>query len=313
MNKEYLDRLRLTDPVGYITAAVQWFGFERLFRRYYGIYRGKVIDNVDPENRGRCRIIIPSIGHQTEADVPADIYAIPCMTGLSVGNSRQVHGCFFPPDIGDEVFVTFESGLTNNPVFMGGWVHAGNANGPELRTQDASIKGIRTKYGHYISFNDTSGEIRIERGDGEGNPSGNVIRFDGPTIELIAQDGSNIVITTDTVTATGTDGSFVNVGKDAVELQNATGSRVAISGANAEISVAGSITLTAGATISVKAPQVNLGNGPSYEPAVMGQTFSTQYLTHTHASAAPTIPTSPQLGAPLVVASGLSIGVKVSI
>jgi hypothetical protein len=235
------------------------------------------------------------------------------MTGLSTGNSNQVHGCFFPPDVGDEVFITFERGLTNNPIYMGGWIHAGNANGPEVRTQDASIKGIRTKYGHYISFNDTSGEVRIERGDGEGKPSGNVIRFDGPTIEMTTQDGSNIVITTDTVTAAGTDGSFVKIGSDAVEMQNATGSKMSISGANAEITVAGSIKMTAGGSISIKAPQVNLGSGPNYEPAVLGQTFSTQYLTHTHVSAPPTVPTSPQVGSPLVVANGLSIGVKVSL
>jgi hypothetical protein len=307
-----INKMRKTDPAGYLTEMVKYFGFEYMFNRYYGIYRGIVIDNVDGENRGRCRILIPAIGHQTVKDVPKDIYALPCMNGLSVGESGQVHGVLFPPDIGDQVFVAFEKGLTGNPIYLGGWVHQSASTGSAVRSEDASVKGIRTKYGHYISFNDTSGVITVERGNGEGAASGTMITLDGPTISVISQDGSNIVLTTDTVTVEGTDGSKAVIGADAITLTNATGTEIEASGAKVSVTATGSITLQSDTKIVLKAPQVDIGKGPVFEPAVMGQTFSTQYITHTHISAAPTTPTTPQVGAPPAVQSGLSLGVRVS-
>ena len=307
-----LKKLRLTDPASYIIESVAQYGFERIFGRYYGIYRGIVIDNVDPERRGRCRILIPSLGHQDDKDVPSDLYAIPCSTGLSVGNSGQPHGCFFPPDIGDQVFVSFEKGLSINPIYMGGWLHAGTENGGVLRSQDAHIKGIRTKHGHYISFNDESGVVTIERGAGEGAASGTKVTLDGPTISVVSQDGSNIVVTTDTVTITATDGSKGVIGSDKVSLTNATGSIVEADGAKVTVTAAGDITLQSGTKIALLAPQVDLGSGPAYEPAVMGQTFALQYVTHFHGSSAPTLPTTPQIAAVPAVLNGLSLGVRVS-
>jgi hypothetical protein len=306
-------KMRQTDPAGYIMESVKRFGMERMFSRYYGIYRGVVIDNVDPENRGRCRVIVPATGQLTEDDVPPNLYALPCMTGLSVGKSGELHGCFFPPNIGDQVFVTFEQGMTTGPIYMGGWVHAGSVNGPELRTQDASVKGIRTKYGHYISFNDESGAIQIERGNASGGPSGTKIVFDGSTVSVLSPSGSNVVVTTDRITVTSQDGSAIDCGNDSVTLTSKTGTELKVEGANVSVTAVGEITLESKSKIVLKAPLVDVGNGPTYEPMVMGQTFSTQYVTHVHGSAAPTVPTTPQLGAPPVPLSGLSLGVRVSV
>jgi hypothetical protein len=139
-----------------------------------------------------------------------------------------------------------------------------------------------------------------------------MITLDGPTISVISQDGSNIVLTTDTVTVEGTDGSKAVIGADAITLTNATGTEIEASGAKVSVTATGSITLQSDTKIVLKAPQVDIGKGPVFEPAVMGQTFSTQYITHTHISAAPTTPTTPQVGAPPAVQSGLSLGVRVS-
>lgn len=309
---EAIKKLRITDPAGYLIEYVMRFGFERVFKRYYGIYRAIVIDNSDPENRGRCRVLVPSIGQQSEQNVPSNLYAIPCMTGLSVGKSGEPHGCFFPPDIGDQVFVVFEDGLPSNPVYLGGWVHAGTEKGGVIRSQDAHIKGIRTKYGHYISFNDESGVVTMERGGGEGSASGTKVTLDGPTISVVSQDGSNIVLTTDTVTVEATDGSKAVIGADAITLTNKTGTKIEASGVEVSVTATGGITLQSATKIAIKAPQVDIGKGPNFEPAVMGQTFATQYATHTHASAAPTLPTTPQLGLIPAVLNGLSLGVRVS-
>jgi hypothetical protein len=307
-----INKMRSTDPAGYITEMVKYFGFEYMFNRYYGIYRGIVIDNVDPENRGRCRVLIPAIGHQTVKDVPTGIYAIPCMNGLSVGDSNQMHGCFFPPDLGDQVFVAFEKGLTGNPIYLGGWIHASNETGSAVRTTDASIKGIRTKYGHYISFDDASGAIKIERGDASGEASGTVIKLEGPEISIVSQDGSSIIVTKDTVTTTSTDGSSSVIGVDKVSLTTSSGTLIEADGSEVTVSAKGNINIKSATKIALSAPQVDIGKGPVFEPMVMGQTFSTQYITHTHISAAPASPTTPQVGAPPAVQAGLSLGVRVS-
>jgi ribosomal protein L14 len=307
-----IGRMRQTDPAGYLMQAVRRFGFERMFGRYYGIYRAIVIDNSDPELRGRCRVQVPSLGHTSEKDVPADLYAIPCMTGLSVGESGQIHGSFFPPDVGDQVWVTFEKGLPCNPVYMGGWVHAGNVKGDEVRTESATTKAIRTKSGHYITFDDDGGSIRISRGDGDGNPSGTLIVLDGDTVLVTSSTGSSVAVTGDTVTMVAKDGSLVTCGDGQTAMVNANGTSLSLDGADVSIAAAGDINLTSGGKITIKAGTVDIGKGPVYEPAVMGNTFAVQYLTHTHVTTVPTLPTSPQVGAPPVPLSGLSLGVRVS-
>ena len=88
---------RIKDPIGWLIEYVGTYGFEQLFKRYYGTYKGIVIDNQDPEQRGRVIVQIPSLGHLKESDVPTDTFALPCMTGLSVGESNIVHGVFMPP------------------------------------------------------------------------------------------------------------------------------------------------------------------------------------------------------------------------
>ncbi len=69
----------------------------------YGLYRAVVQDNVDPEQRYRLRVDAPSLGSTplpwAEACVP----------------SGQCCG----PSIGDSVWIMFEAGDVNNPVWIG--------------------------------------------------------------------------------------------------------------------------------------------------------------------------------------------------
>jgi hypothetical protein len=43
-------------------AQVQRWGFEYVFKRYYGLYEANVTDVRDPEKRGRIRALCPAIG-----------------------------------------------------------------------------------------------------------------------------------------------------------------------------------------------------------------------------------------------------------
>lgn len=305
-----LKRLRSSDPAGYLIEAVRAYGLERVFGRYYGVYRGIVLDNVDPEKRGRCRVMVPAIGHQNELDVPAGVYALPSMPGLSVGESGQVHGTFMPPDPGDQVWVMFEKGQTTSPVYIGGWIHASASNGEAVRSDNGSLRGIRTKAGHYLVFDDATGVIRVEVGDGQGVATGTKMELREDLIEVTSTSGSVVTVSADTVTLEGKDGSTVTCGSDAVTLRNKTGSSASLNGANVTIDCKGTLKLSA--TKIELVGTTYMGRGKAFEPAMMGRSFATQYMTHTHVTAIPSTPTSPQTGVPPVIGSGLSSSVFVS-
>jgi len=79
--------------------------------RYFGIYRGTVIDNVDPMQMGRISVIVPDVGSVTPST-----WAMPCapMAGKQMG-------AFFVPQIGAGVWIQFEGGDPDYPVWVGGW------------------------------------------------------------------------------------------------------------------------------------------------------------------------------------------------
>jgi uncharacterized protein involved in type VI secretion and phage assembly len=75
----------------------------------YGKYRGTVVNNVDPQKLGRLQIQVPNVlGKNTSA------WALPCVP--YAGN--QV-GTFLIPPIGANIWVEFEAGNPNYPIWSG--------------------------------------------------------------------------------------------------------------------------------------------------------------------------------------------------
>lgn len=114
-----------------IVNSIRTFGIEH-FGRYYSFYRAKVSSNDDPQNRGRIQITIPAINN----DKPLQEWAIPVS-----GYAGDKYGQFFPPEAGDFVWVAFECGDINFPIYMGGWWRQGKAPDGFSKTR----RGIRTK------------------------------------------------------------------------------------------------------------------------------------------------------------------------
>lgn len=76
------------------------------FGLYYGIYRGTVSDNKDPENLGRIRIKVPQIYGKESPEKWVE---------------QKGNGIFYVPEIGEPIFVTFEGGNTRFPIYECGW------------------------------------------------------------------------------------------------------------------------------------------------------------------------------------------------
>lgn len=79
--------------------------------KYYGIYRGTVVNNIDPLQIGRIMATVPDVG----GAIPTT-WAMPC-----VPIAGKQMGTFMVPQIGSGVFVQFEAGDPDRPVWIGGW------------------------------------------------------------------------------------------------------------------------------------------------------------------------------------------------
>jgi uncharacterized protein involved in type VI secretion and phage assembly len=77
--------------------------------KFLGKYRGTVINNVDPEQRGRIMVIVPDV-----STVVPSTWAMPC---LPVGGMQM--GMFTVPPIGAGVWIEYEQGDPDYPVWVG--------------------------------------------------------------------------------------------------------------------------------------------------------------------------------------------------
>lgn len=80
--------------------------------KYYGKYRGTVINNIDPEMRGRLIVTVPDV-----LGVVPSTWAEAC-TPLA-GPTGPPMGFFIVPPIGTGVWVEFENGDPNYPIWTG--------------------------------------------------------------------------------------------------------------------------------------------------------------------------------------------------
>jgi Type VI secretion system/phage-baseplate injector OB domain len=79
--------------------------------RYYGKYRGTVLTNVDPEQRGRIIALVPDVLGITPSN-----WAHPC-----VPIAGKQEGTFMVPQIGAGIWIEFEQGDPDYPIWVGGF------------------------------------------------------------------------------------------------------------------------------------------------------------------------------------------------
>jgi uncharacterized protein involved in type VI secretion and phage assembly len=77
-------------------------------KKYYGKYRGTVINNIDPMQMGRIQVIVPDV-----TVIPSS-WAMPCVPVAGIQN-----GMYAVPIIGSGVWVEFEQGDPDYPIWAG--------------------------------------------------------------------------------------------------------------------------------------------------------------------------------------------------
>ena len=80
-------------------------------QKFYGKYRGMVISNVDPMQQGRLMVQVPDVGGL----IPGT-WAMPCVPIAGIQN-----GMFALPIPGSGVWVEFEQGDPDYPIWVGGF------------------------------------------------------------------------------------------------------------------------------------------------------------------------------------------------
>ena len=148
-------------------------------QKYFGKYRGTVINNVDPMQIGRLQVQVPDV----TGLIPSS-WAMPCFP-----SSGKQMGFWSVPQIGTGVWVEFEQGDPDYPIWSGCWYgSAADVPAIALQTQPplssfvaqtatqyvlqvSDLPGptggilLKTTLGALISINDTTG-ITISDGKG---------------------------------------------------------------------------------------------------------------------------------------------------
>ena len=157
--------------------------------QYFGKYRGTVFDNIDPMQMGRIQVIVPDV-----TSVLPSTWALPClpMTGPQCG-------VFTVPPIGATVWVEFEHGDRDYPIWTGGfWGSAAEvpvvalATTPPLQTIVLQTVGENT-----LQISDMpgpSGGILLK------SATGALISITDTGITITNGQGATIVLTGPTVT-----------------------------------------------------------------------------------------------------------------
>lgn len=104
------------------------------------LMRGIVVDNDDPKKMGRVRIRIPSIHGRKELVKKEDLpWAYPCFPVASYNS-----GMFILPEVGSRVWLLFEDGDLNKPVYIGGMYSKGAvSNSTNFRYTGDDEKDVR--------------------------------------------------------------------------------------------------------------------------------------------------------------------------
>jgi len=317
----------MQNPLAWLRKQIQKWGLENWAKRFYGIYPAQVIDNEDPDNLGRVRAIIPAIGISKKDDVPMSQWIMPCSPSLGTNSVKmsedattdgQMSGMFFPPDIGTNLWICFQWGDVRFPVYMGGFVTEKNKS---TTFENALQKGIRTRSGHFLRFDDNLDNLSImlAKGDGTGEPTSAFISIDkddnvqisngiGSTVYMNAKDKETTIMTSD-----GEDppaaASLLFLGQDEITLATKSGGAFGMKGKNFT-ATGDNFVVDCKKEFNANTGSVSLGKGAK-EPAVKGTMFMTNYTVHAHPSPGFGIPVPPSTP-PIALYKELSTVVKVA-
>jgi hypothetical protein len=169
---------------------------------FWGKYRGTVVNNIDPEQRGRLIVMVPDV-----LSLIPSTWAEPC-TPLA-GPTGPPMGVYLVPPIGAGVWVEFEQGDPDYPIWVG------------CRWGASSDVPTLAKAGLPISPSiilQTAGQNCIVISDVPGPTGGIMLRCGGSTL-TITQTGITLLAPKVEVTAATVDiAGITDINKGALKV-----------------------------------------------------------------------------------------------
>ena len=156
---------------------------------FYGKYRGTVVNNIDPMQIGRIQAMVPDVSGLLPTS-----WATPCLPVTGVQN-----GTFTVPPIGAGVWIEFEQGNPDRPIWVGGFYSPADV--PAMaRAVPPGVSGFtfQTTLQNGITISDTpgpTGGILMKTTTGAmisvsdvgitiSNGKGAIITMTGPTVDV---------------------------------------------------------------------------------------------------------------------------------
>ena len=251
---------------------------EWIDERRYGKYRAFVVDNEDPEKRGRLRLHIPSVLGDEETG-----WALPC---FPFGGGES-YGWFAVPEKEAQVWAEFEEGDISRPIWTGVfWPRKDDVPSDAAKTPP-STRIFQTPSGHIMQFDDEDGEesfrlFHPREAEISIDKNGSMVLLDasGAQVKLDAE-GKKIIIE-------DANGNQLVMDSSGISAEDGSGNK---------IEMAASGVTVKGQQIVVQGTQVMLG-GQGGESLIKGMGFMTFFNTHTHGTAVgpsspPVVPMTP--------------------
>lgn len=243
--------------------------------RYYGKYRGFVTDNADPDQMGRVRAKVPAVLGDAESG-----WALP---STPFGGEKD-QGFFMIPEVGAQVWMEFEAGNVDTPIWTGTLWKSNGDPPKESAKNPPATRILKTPSGHILQFDDDSGSEQIILS----HPKGSSLTIDkNGTVILADSQGDKITLDASNkkVVLEDANGNTLTMASSGSSLEDCNGNKIDMTSSGITIK---------GTQIVLDGTQVMLG-GSGGEPIIKGTTFLTMLATHMHPSAmGPTGPPIPQ-------------------
>lgn len=244
-------------------------------QRFYGKYRGFVIDNLDPEQRGRLKVSVPSVFGQQ-----ITYWALPCLPFGGLADQ----GIFYLPSVNAQVWVEFEEGNKDQPIWTGVFWQPSEGVPEEAIDHYPNNRVIKTPSGHCLEFDDEAGKEGLRLTHSKGS---RLTIDEAGTVHLTDAQGAHL-----TLDAEGNSLILEDTNGNRLVMDNA-GTTVSDGNGNEVVMSAGELKVS-GQSIVISGTQVDVG-GLGGEPLIKGQSFLSLFATHVHTCTAPGSPTSPPI------------------
>ena len=238
----------------------------------YGKYPGFVVDNQDPDKRGRLLVTVPGVVDESD-------WALPCMPFGGLAD----HGWFMVPEVHAQVWVEFVAGDIDRPIWTGTFWQKDDTVPQEAAKAEPTTRILKTPGGNFLQFDDADGEEQIIlRHTKEAELS---MDKDG-TVTVKDAQGNTLILDADAgeVLLEDTNGNSLALTSSGITLEDANGNTVELGSSG--ITIEGQQVVLKGSTVMLA--------GQGGEPVLKGTSFLTAFAAHTHPSAmGPTGPPIP--------------------